>query len=224
MKRQRRSVSRPRSKRMPAPLRSGTRAPSKATFSTWNVPLRSTQIALPSALRPSARITGGVGPTPRIVRRFCSHTATSPRYSPDWISTTSPSRAMRAASATVRMGASGPTTSVAPGAAVAQTTSATSTRTYATRLQDISVIFETVSEIPRSIGGHVGEFGKQHVGEAEAREITHAHRIEDAVQVIGFVLDYPRMEAVHFAFDRSAARIEAAVAQARIARHDAAQS
>jgi len=63
---------------MPAPLPSATRAPWKAMLSTLNCPFTNTQIALPSALRPSAWSTGRV-PRPRISRDFWFQTATSPR-------------------------------------------------------------------------------------------------------------------------------------------------
>ena len=59
---------------------------------------------------------------------------------------------------------------------------------------------------------------------AEHAHVAHAHRIEDAVQVVALVLDHAGVEAVRLAFDRPALRIEALVAQARVARHPAAQA
>ena len=66
--------------------------------------------------------------------------------------------------------------------------------------------------------------GKQNIGVAEAREVAHAHRIQDAVEVVAFVLHDARMEAVGVALDRPALQIDAAVAELRVARHDAAQA
>ena len=100
-KRQFRIVSKPRSSRMPAPFRSDTRAPTNATFSTVSRSPRATHVPFPSAEAPPA--TSRAMPlTPRMVRSFCDHTATSPAYSPASISTTSPERATRLASAIER--------------------------------------------------------------------------------------------------------------------------
>ena len=66
--------------------------------------------------------------------------------------------------------------------------------------------------------------GKQHVGEPEVAQVADAHRIQDAVQVVAFVLDDARVEAVDVALDAAAGRIEALVAQPREARHDAAEA
>ena len=46
------------------------------------------------------------------------------------------------------------------------------------------------------------DVGEQDVGEAELPEVAHAHRIEDAQQVIALVLDDARVEARHLARDR----------------------
>ena len=48
----------------------------------------------------------------------------------------------------------------------------------------------------------VGHLGKQDIGVAEARKIAHSHRIQDAVEVIAFVLHDTRMETVDDAIDR----------------------
>ncbi len=74
---QSRTVSEPRSSRIPAPFRSRTRAPTKATFSTETRSPRTTQMPLPSADAPAATRRGRPL-TPRIVRSFCVQTATSP--------------------------------------------------------------------------------------------------------------------------------------------------
>ena len=70
--------SRPRSKRMPAPLPSPTRAP--ANSMSWIVAVpRTTKIALSSADAPSAISRTRPPPAARMVRSFCVHTATSRR-------------------------------------------------------------------------------------------------------------------------------------------------
>ena len=48
----------------------------------------------------------------------------------------------------------------------------------------------------------VGHLRKQDIGVAEARKIAHSHRIQDAVEVIAFVLHDTRMETVDDAIDR----------------------
>ena len=66
--------------------------------------------------------------------------------------------------------------------------------------------------------------GEQHVGIAEQAHVAHAHRIEDAIQVVAFVLDDAGVEAGDLALHRAAVRFEAGVAQAGKARHLAAQT
>ncbi len=66
--------------------------------------------------------------------------------------------------------------------------------------------------------------GKQHAGEAELAEVADPHRIQRADQVVALVLHHAGMEAVGHALDRLALQIEAAVADARMARHHAAQA
>ena len=65
---------------------------------------------------------------------------------------------------------------------------------------------------------------KQDVGKAEAREIPHAHRVEDAVQMVAFVLDHAGVKAVHGPVDRGAARVGPLVAQAAVTRDHAPQA
>ena len=38
--------------------------------------------------------------------------------------------------------------------------------------------------------------GEKHLGEAKLREITHAHRIQDAREVVALMLYHPRMKAL----------------------------
>jgi phosphatidylserine decarboxylase precursor len=71
--------------------------PAKLDVLDRTLPPRTTQIALPSALLPSASMTGR-SPAPRMISLSCVHTAGWPRYSPGRISITSPSRACLAAS------------------------------------------------------------------------------------------------------------------------------
>ena len=98
----------PASKRIPAPLPSGTRVPRNSMFSIRKLPSRITQIAFPSACLPAA-IGAVLFPEPRIVSAFCCHTATSPIHSPGPISTMSPSFAICDASAIVLTVPPGPT-------------------------------------------------------------------------------------------------------------------
>ena len=57
------------------------------------------------------------------------------------------------------------------------------------------------------------EAGEQHVGVAEAAEVAHPHRVENAVQMVTFVLHDARVETLDLAGDGPARRIEAAVVQ-----------
>ena len=66
--------------------------------------------------------------------------------------------------------------------------------------------------------------GKQHVLEPEAAHVAHAHGIEDAVEVIDFVLYDARMEAIHGAIDGLAEVVEAAIPESRMPGHDAAHT
>ena len=66
--------------------------------------------------------------------------------------------------------------------------------------------------------------GKQHFGESEVAHVAHSHRIQDAVQVIAFVLHDAGMETRRLACDRPPLRIEAFIAHAGEARHDPAQA
>src|SRR6185369_15207522 len=65
------------------------------------------------------------------------------------------------------------------------------------------------------------ELGKEHAGEAEAGEVADAHRIERADEVIAFVLDDARVEALGLALERPPLDVDAAIADAREARHHA---
>ncbi len=76
---------------------------------------------------------------------------------------------------------------------------------------------------PAALGGRRGGT-RQFLGEAEQREILHPHRIQDAVQVVVFVLHHAGVEAGHLALDRPAVAIDAAIADARRARHGGAQA
>src|SRR5690242_5071773 len=42
---------------------------------------------------------------------------------------------------------------------------------------------------------------KQHLGETEAGEVAYAHRIQNAGQVVAFMLHHARMEVLDFAHD-----------------------
>ena len=107
----------PASKRMPAPLPSGTRVPRNSMFSIRKLPFRMTQIALPSACLPAATMTVRF-PEPRIVSSFWCQTATSPLHVPGPISTMSPSFAICDASAIVLAVPPGPTWMIAAKASV----------------------------------------------------------------------------------------------------------
>ena len=65
--------------------------------------------------------------------------------------------------------------------------------------------------------------GKQHLGEAEAREVAHPHRVQLADQVVALVLHHAGVKAVGLARDRVAVGVETGVADAPVARHHAAQ-
>ena len=117
-KAQRLTVSLPVSKRMPAPLPSGTRVPRNSMLSISTSPPRTTRMALPSACLPPARSTGRL-PTPWMVSFFCVTTPTWPSYSPSITAMVSPSRAWASASRSVMAGALGPTTKVSASAAPA---------------------------------------------------------------------------------------------------------
>src|SRR5438094_6219200 len=66
--------------------------------------------------------------------------------------------------------------------------------------------------------------GKQNVGIPEQAQVAHAHRIENAVEMIAFVLDDAGVESRYLAQNRPALRIESGVTQAREAWHLAAQT
>src|SRR3712207_7931498 len=53
--------------------------------------------------------------------------------------------------------------------------------------------------------------------------LFRSHRVEDAVEVVDLVLHHPGVQAVGLALDRRAVEAEAPVADARRARHEAAQ-
>lgn len=61
-----------------------------------------------------------------------------------------------------------------------------------------------------------GQFGEEDLGEAEAGEILHAHRVQDALQVIALVLHHAGMEALGDAVDGVAVLVVAGIAQARV--------
>src|SRR5579875_487490 len=98
---------------MPAPLLSPTAAPENSMFSMRMLLPAVTQIPLPSAASPSATRCARP-PTPRMVRLFAFHTATSPVYVPASISIVSPSFAWSAAAWIVLISRDGPTFSTRP--------------------------------------------------------------------------------------------------------------
>jgi hypothetical protein len=62
---------------------------------------------------------------------------------------------------------------------------------------------------------------EEHVLEAELRKIAHAHGVEDAIQVIHFMLHHPRMKTLHRPVDGGAEMVTALVAQLQVPRHQA---
>ena len=75
-----------------------------------------------------------------------------------------------------------------------------------------------------SIVRHRIEFGEQHLGEAQPREVGHACGVQPADQVVALVLHHAGVEAFGLALDRLARRIDAAVADARMPGHHATQT
>src|SRR6188474_1971159 len=128
----------------------------------------------------------------------------------------SSSRATRAACAIVAIGPFGLTVSVAAHAVDAADSS-----------NSVSAYVRAASPPTRarrgSIVRSVGKLGKQHVGEAEAAEIPDAHRIQDAVEMVAFMLDDARVKTADLALDHLARRIEPAVMQLHVPRYDAAK-
>ncbi len=61
----------------------------------------------------------------------------------------------------------------------------------------------------RLVGVDADHVRKQDVGEAELAHVGNAHRVQDAVQVVAFVLDDARMEVRAFARELAPLRIEA---------------
>src|SRR5262245_61143297 len=60
---------------------------------------------------------------------------------------------------------------------------------------------------------HVGLIREQDIVKAEVAQVADTHWIQDAVQMIAFVLHHARVKAAHRAVDGFAARAVAAVAQ-----------
>src|SRR5574337_966716 len=66
--------------------------------------------------------------------------------------------------------------------------------------------------------------GEQHIGESEPTHVPNPHRIENAVQVVTFMLDHPGVEALHRPVDGLPEWVPAAVPQLTVAGHDAPQA
>src|SRR5436309_5672140 len=64
----------------------------------------------------------------------------------------------------------------------------------------------------------------QFLGKDEEAVIGHALRVENAIEMVAFMLHDPRMKPGHLALDTVAVRIEPAIAHAQMARHNPAQS
>src|SRR6476659_8307462 len=127
----------------------------------------------------------------------------------------SSSRATRAASAIVAIGPFGPTVSVA--ATHAADAAGSSNSAY------VRAASPAARARCESIVRSVGKLGKQHVSEAEAAEIPDAHRIQDAVEMVVFVLDDARVKTADLALDHLARRIQPAVMPLHVPRYDAAK-
>src|SRR2546422_8287007 len=63
---------------------------------------------------------------------------------------------------------------------------------------------------------------KQRLVEAEAGEVADPHRVEDAVEVVAFVLHHPGVKTLHLAFKEVSFLVKPLVAQRAPARHPAA--
>src|SRR2546430_1058551 len=63
---------------------------------------------------------------------------------------------------------------------------------------------------------------KQRFVEAEAGEVADPHRVEDAVEVVAFVLHHPGVKTLHLAFEKVSYFVKPLVAQRAPARHPAA--
>ena len=66
--------------------------------------------------------------------------------------------------------------------------------------------------------------GEKFFREAELGQFANAHRIQNPVEMVAFVLYDPRMEPVHRAVYRFAVFIPSLVAHLRMARHQAAHA
>src|SRR5436190_14828858 len=65
---------------------------------------------------------------------------------------------------------------------------------------------------------------KQRFVEAELGEVADPHRVEDAVEVVDFVLHDTSVEIRRLALEWAAVLVKAAIAQTLVARHDAAHA
>src|SRR5215469_15155343 len=72
-------------------------------------------------------------------------------------------------------------------------------------------------------GGEVDGMPLQLLEEDEQAMIGDPLRVEDAIEVIAFVLDDPRVEALDLALDDFAVEPRAAIADPQVSRYDAAQ-
>src|SRR2546422_4477939 len=63
---------------------------------------------------------------------------------------------------------------------------------------------------------------KQRLVEAEAGEVADPHRVEDAVEVVAFVLHHPGVKTLHLAFKKVSFFVKPLVAPRAPARHPAA--
>src|SRR5512135_1348541 len=70
---------------------------------------------------------------------------------------------------------------------------------------------------------HLG-LREQDVAETEILQVTHAHRVQDAVEMVAFMLHYARMKTAYRAVNQRAVFIPTLVAQMRIARHQTAHA
>lgn len=65
---------------------------------------------------------------------------------------------------------------------------------------------------------------KQHVGEAEIAKIFDPHGVENAYQMIAFMLHYAGMKALDRAIDRLSSLSHSGVAKLRVSRHQSAHA
>src|SRR5262249_30392993 len=72
------------------------------------------------------------------------------------------------------------------------------------------------------IGRHL-DVARKLVGKGEQGQIGHAVWVKDTVQVIAFMLDDPRVEALSLALDPAAVEAQGRIADGRVTRHQSGQ-